>query len=101
MDDIYFTVYLDDDPDETYEEKYLIPIRYDCCSDFCYIPHNEYCEVMCNNDFGIDLDEINLIEKIMQYMENNKNMIKNICRGFSLNKRKHLTEGIVVSNSVE
>lgn len=101
VDGIYFTVYLDDDPDETYEEKYLIPIRYDCCSNFCYIPHDEYCEIMHDNDFGIDLEEINLIQKIMQYMENNKEEIENICCGFSLYKRKHLTEEVALPNSDE
>ena len=88
IDGIYFTVYLDDDSDETYEEKYLIPIRYDCCSGFCYIPHDEYCEIMHDNDFGIDLEEINLIQKIMQYMENNNNEIEATCYSLSLSKRK-------------
>lgn len=88
IDGIYFTVYLDDDSEETYEEKYLIPIRYDCCSGFCYIPHDEYCEIMHDNDFGIDLEEINLIQKIMQYMENNNDEIEAICHSLSLSGRK-------------
>lgn len=88
IDDIYFTVYIDDDSDETYEERYVIPIRYDCCSGFCYIPHDEYCEIMHDNDFGIDLEEINLIQKIMQYMENSKDEIEAACYSLSLSKRK-------------
>lgn len=88
IDGIYFTVYIDDDSDETYEERYVIPIRYDCCSGFCYIPHDEYCEIMHDNDFGIDLEEINLIQKIMQYMENSKDEIEAACYSLSLSKRK-------------
>ena len=88
IDGIYFTVYIDDDSDETYEERYVIPIRYDCCSGFCYIPHDEYCEIMHDNDFGIDLEEINLIQKIMQYMENSKDKIEAACYSLSLTNRK-------------
>lgn len=88
IDGIYFTVYIDDDSDETYEERYVIPIRYDCCSGFCYILHDEYCDIMHNNDFGIDLEEINLIQKIMQYMENNNDEIEAACYSLSLTNRK-------------
>ena len=92
IDDIYFTVYLDDDQEETYEEKYLIPIRYDSCIGSCYIPHDEYCEIMHDNDFGIDIEEINLIQKIMQYMEDNKDAFDNVCKYLSINGRKTLKE---------
>ena len=88
IESIGVTVYLDDDPDDTYEERYVIPIRYDCCSGFCYIPHDEYCEIMHDNDFGIDLEEINLIQKIMQYMENNNEEIEAVCDSLSLSRRK-------------
>ena len=88
IDGIFFTVYIDDDSDETYEEKYLIPIRYDCCSGFCYIPHDEYCEIMHDNDFGIDLEEICLVQKIMKYMENHSEEIEATCDSLSLSKRK-------------
>lgn len=92
MDGIYFTVYLDDDEECAFEEKYIIPIRYDCLDDNCYIPHNEYCEMMHDNDFGIDMEEISLIHKIMQCMKNNKNEINQICNCLSLNNRKSSQE---------
>lgn len=51
--------------------------------------HNdEYCEIMHDNDFGIDLEEINLIQKIMRYMENSKDEIEAACYSLSLSKRK-------------
>ena len=34
-------IYLDDDPDESYEEKYVIPIRYETVEECCHIPYGE------------------------------------------------------------
>lgn len=74
------TVYLDDDPDGDYEEKYIIPVRYDVLFGSCYIPHDEYLKCMTEDvDCGIDKEEIDLIQKIMEYLENNKKEIDHYC----------------------
>ncbi|MBC5688093.1 hypothetical protein H8S37_03985 [Mediterraneibacter sp. NSJ-55] len=85
------TVYLDDDPDETYEEKYVIPVKYDTLYECCHIPHDEYIESMSNDTaIGIDKEEIELIQKIMEYLENNKSEVQNICNILSVRYRKDL-----------
>ena len=74
------TVYLDDDSEGDCEEKYVIPVRYDSLLECCYIPHGEYIECMSDDvDCGIDKEEIDLIQKIMEYLENNKIEINHYC----------------------
>ena len=80
FDTLGVTIYLDDDPDREYEEKYVIPVRYDSLYESAYIPHDEYIECMSENtDCGIDKEEIDLIQKIMEYLENNKKEIDHYC----------------------
>ena len=80
FDTLGVTVYLDDDPDREYEEKYVIPVRYDSLYESTYIPHDEYLECMSEDvDCGIDKEEIDLIQKIMEYLENNKKEIDHYC----------------------
>ena len=81
-------MYLDDDPEDTYEEKYIVPIRYDTLYECAYIPHDEY--IKCMNDdteCGIDKEEIDLIQKIMEYLENNKLSIHRYCNFLSREQR--------------
>lgn len=83
------TVYLDDDPDGDYEEKYIIPVRYDTLFGSCYIPHGEYLKCMTEDvDCGIDKEEIDLIQKIMEYLENNKKEIDHYCNLLDPETRK-------------
>lgn len=83
------TVYLDDDSEGDCEEKYVIPVRYDSLLECCYIPHDEYIECMSDDvDCGIDKEEIDLIQKIMEYLENNKIEINNYCDLLSLTTRQ-------------
>ena len=90
IDSEFLTVYLDDDPELNLEEKKVIPIRYNRFEDYCYIPHDEYCEMMQDNDFGIDIEEINLIQRIMLCIENNKDEIQMVCGSLSCENRKPL-----------
>lgn len=80
IDTLGITVYLDDDPEDTYEEKYIVPVRYDTLYECAYIPHDEY--IKCMNDdaeCGIDKEEIDLIQKSMEYLEHNAADIKQCC----------------------
>ena len=89
FDTLGVTVYLDDDPNGEYEEKYVIPVRYDSLFEGCYIPHDEYLECMSKDvDGGIDKEEIDLIQKIMEYLENNKKEIDHYCNLLDLETRK-------------
>ena len=77
IDTLGVTIYLDDDPEDTYEEKYVIPIRYDALLEFCYIPQHEYIQVMSDEtESGIDKEEIDLIQRIMTYLEDYKDIIQ-------------------------
>ena len=89
FDTLGVTIYLDDDPDKEYEEKYVIPVRYDSLYESAYIPHDEYLECMSKDvDGGIDKEEIDLIQKIMEYLENNKKEIDHYCNLLDPETRK-------------
>ena len=76
IDMLGVTIYLDDDPEDTYEEKYVIPVMYDSLCNSCYIPHDKYIKCMSNDiDTGVDREEIDLISKLMAYLEDNKEAI--------------------------
>lgn len=88
-------IYLDDDPDETLTEKYVIPIQYDRLYDGCNIPHDEYIKCMSDDaEVGMDKEEIGLIYQLMLYLEkeDTKKEINKICDMLSLWSRKELIE---------
>ena len=75
-------------PEDTYEEKYVIPIKYDTLLECAYIPHEEYVKCMSKDtDCGIDKEKIDLIQKIMEYLENNKLSIHRYCNFLSRKQR--------------
>ena len=76
IEPVWLTIYLSDDPDDDYEEKYIIPIRYDSLTEGIYIADKEYKEMTEDNDTGIDFEEVRLIHKIMWYLDDNKETIK-------------------------
>lgn len=80
------TVYLDDDPEDEGFEKFLIPIRHDTYLDCACISYSELMKYMheLNEDVAIEYDEIILIHKIMDYLENNKSEIDKICSSLSV-----------------
>lgn len=89
FDTLGVTIYLDDDPDREYEEKYVIPVRCDSLYESAYIPHDEYIECMGEDvDGGIDKEEIDFIQKIMEYLENNKEEIDHYCNLLDPETRK-------------
>lgn len=89
FDTLGVTVYLDDGPNREYEEKYVIPVRYDFLYESAYIPHDEYIKCMSEDiDGGIDKEEIDLIQKIMEYLENNKKEIDHYCNLLDPETRK-------------
>ena len=95
------TVYLDDDPDGDYEEKYIIPVRYDVLFGSCYIPHDEYLKCMTEDvDCGIDKEEIDLIQKIMEYLENHKTEIDHYCEILNPETRKQNNSDLSADNLV-
>ena len=99
FDTLGVTVYLDDDPDREYEEKYVIPVRYDSLYESAYIPHDEYLECMSKDvDGGIDKEEIDLIQKIMEYLENNKKEIDHYCDLLNPETRKKYNSDLSDSN---
>ena len=90
LDTLGFTVYLDDDPDGNCEEKYVIPVRYDSLFEGCYIPHDEYLKCISDDvDCGLDKEEIDLIQKIMEYLENHKTEIDYYCDWLNPETRKN------------
>ena len=82
------TVYLDYDPEKDFEEKCVLPIRYDTLDGFAYIPDSEYREKFHPNDFGIEYEDIVLIKEIMEYLESHKEEINDLCVGYDWEDRK-------------
>lgn len=80
-------VYLDFDPTSEYKENIVIPITYDTVDEFAYIPDREYRKLYNADDCGIDLYEIKLIKEIMEYLENHKKEIGDLCCGYSWEMR--------------
>lgn len=79
-------VYLEYNPSEV--ENCIIPIYYTTMEEFAYIPHDELVKKFIPNDFGIYLNEVRLIQKIMEYMENNKQEINKLCWSYDFEYRK-------------
>lgn len=88
------TIYLDDDPEDEGTEKYVIPIRYDIYLDCAGIPYSEFMRCMHepNEDIAIEYDEIILIHKIMDYLENNKVEIDKMCSNLSVRCKNNNSE---------
>lgn len=81
------TVFLDYDPEKDFEEKCVIPIRYDTAYSFAYIPDDEYKEKFNPNEFGIEYKEIVLIKEIMEYLGSHKEEINDLCDGYDWEDR--------------
>lgn len=88
IEPVWLTIYLSDDPDDDYEEKYIIPIRYDLLTEGIYIADKEYKEMTEDNDTGIDFEEVRLIHKIMWYLDDNKETIKTYLEKLSVTRNE-------------
>lgn len=80
-------VYLEYNPEQSYDSKCIIPIAYTPLKEFAYISHNELTEMFNPSDFGIDLKEIKLIKKIMKYMEKHSVELNELCSRYDLRDR--------------
>lgn len=80
-------VYLEYDPEQSLDEKCIIPIAYTPFNEFAYIPHDELVEMYNPLDFGIDFHEISLIKRIMMCMENHKKELNELCGKYDLRDR--------------
>ena len=75
------------DPEHTFEEScFFIPIRYSSFEGYSYINNSQYKENYNNNDIGINLEEIKLVERIMEYLNKHKHEIDSFLKGFSVDK---------------
>lgn len=81
------SIYLEYDPTGEYDSSCVIPIHYTTVEEFSYIPHDEYVKIFNPSDFGIDRKEIKLIGQIMDYIEENKEYINNLCYGLDFQER--------------
>lgn len=81
------SVYLEYDPEQEYNEKIVIPIKFTTVEEFAYIPDDEYRKMFNPNDFGIDKTEIKLIYEIMDYLEKHGKEICEICDKYNWENR--------------
>lgn len=87
FDTFGISIYLECEPN--INDNCIIPIRYTALEEFAYIPQDELIEKFNPNDFGIDLSEIKLIQKIMEYLEKNKEKINAMCNWFDCSYRNN------------
>lgn len=80
-------VYLEYDPEQSFDSKCIIPIAYEPGEEIAYIPHNELVKIFNPSDFGITLNEVKLIKKIMKYMEKHSVELNELCGRFDLRDR--------------
>lgn len=86
-------VYLECDPELSFDETIIIPIEYTTIEEFAYIPDDEYRKKFNVDDFGLDLNEITLIKEIMEYLESHKEEIAELCKGYCWEDRKDENDG--------
>lgn len=82
VDTSSITVELEYDPNHEYDSKEAIPIKYDLCGEFAYIPQDELIDQYRPDDYGIDLAEIRLIQRIMEYLEEHRDGIEFLCNSY-------------------
>lgn len=80
-------VYLKYNPEDQIKPECAIPIAYDPGEEFAYIPQDELVKVYNMSDYGIDLNKIRLIKKIMKYMEKYSIEINELCGRYDLRDR--------------
>ena len=85
------TIYLDFDPSKNFDEKMIIPIYYNTLEEWSCIPITKLKKMYMpfeNDEFvGISFDDIKIIYQIMEYFENHKKEINELCQRFDLEFR--------------
>ncbi len=87
FEELDVTVYLSYDPDHQYRDEMVIPIRLDLLEQLTYIPHDEYVKTFNPDEYGIVLDDIKLIHKIMKYLDKHSVEISKLCSGLAGEER--------------
>ena len=82
-------IYLEYDPQKSFNEDFIIPIYYNVLDEFAYIPDSEYRELIKESDYGIVLDQIKTIKAIMNYLESHKEEIAELCNEYDFEYRKN------------
>lgn len=86
VDSYGVTIELECEPMDS--DNIVIPIRYETLEEIAYIPDDKYREKFNPAEYGIEYDEICLIEKIMHYLLFHKDEILDICSNYSAENRK-------------
>ena len=90
IDQFGLKVYLIWDENNNGEENFIIPIYCNILDGLCYIPQGEFKETYKDEEYyGIDLKEIEIVYKIMEYMELHKEEISDICYGCNWEDREN------------
>ena len=77
-------IYLEYDLDLNKDDTDIIPIEYSFIDDIIYIPNNEFNEMYNPSDYGLDINDINIIYNIMNYLNKYREEIKELCYGFDV-----------------
>ena len=80
-------IYLEYNPNLDKEENCIIPIEYSFVDDIICIPNNEFHEMYNPSDYGLEMNEINIINNIMNYLNKYREEIKELCYGFDYLER--------------
>lgn len=92
-----FKVYIEYDYDCKFEGDMVIPVVYDSTEEIVCISDKEYKDMYTDKQYGIDIYEIRLISKVMEYIEKNKVYINTLCERCCWDNRKEdKTEGNIL-----
>lgn len=89
-----FMVQLIYDPSVTGTRSEVIPIVYSVPNGFCTIDDKLYRELFWPMGLGIDSDEVGLIKKVMDYIEEHSADIDEMCDGLHIYDRNASSETV-------
>ena len=92
VDEFGISIIVDEDPESTYDENCMYCIRYDTLDNAIYIPDDYYREHFHPNDYGIMIEDIVIIHKIMDYIKENSEEIDKMCNGLGWVERNKQLE---------
>lgn len=86
IDSINIDIKLIYDPESNFEQScFFIPIRYSSIEGYSYIDSCQYKENE-SHDIGMNIEEIKLVERIMEYLNKHTYEINGFLQGFDVDK---------------
>lgn len=63
-------------------ERFKIPIQYDALIEDVTIPQDQFIKMYNVDEYGLDIDDLEVIIKIMKYLKDNSKEIQELCSSY-------------------